>query len=226
MKLEGKRAVITGGGRGIGRAVAERFAAEGARVALLARTKEELEDTAEAVRSGGGEALVVPCDLSDAASVERAATACIDAFDTVDVLVNNAGVYEGLGQAVRVEVADYDRTMAVNVRGPWLLVKHLAPHMARNGSIINVTSGLSQGPAKGYFPYSLSKWALEGLSAELAAELPQRVNVVNPGLVSTKMSGFAGKEPKRVTEVFVYLASDESRAVRGRTFSAADYPRR
>ncbi len=224
--LEDKRAVITGGGRGIGRAVAERFAAEGARVALLARTKEELEETAAAIRSAGGEALVVPCDLSEAASVERAAKTCVDAFDLIDVLVNNAGIYEGLGNAVHVEVADYDRTMAVNVRGPWLLVKYLAPHMPRNGAIINVTSGLSQGPAKGYFPYSLSKWALEGLSAELAAEVPQRVNVVNPGLVSTKMSGFAGKEPKRVTEVFVYLASDESRAVRGRTFSAADYRRR
>ncbi len=226
MKLEGKRAVITGGGRGIGRAVAERFSAEGARVALLARTKKELEETADAIRSAGGEAVVVPCDLSDAASVEQAAKACADALEAVDVLVNNAGLYEGLGHAIRVSVEDYDRTMAVNLRGPWLLVKYLAPHLSRHASIVNVTSGLSQGPARGYFPYSLSKWALEGLSAELAAEMPQRVNVVNPGLVSTRMSGYTGKEPRQVTEVFVYLASDESRAVTGRTFSAADYRRR
>ncbi len=223
MRLEGKRAVVTGAGRGIGRAVAERFAAEGARVALLARTKKELEQTAAGIRQRAGEAAVVPCDLADPESVELAAKACVDAFQTVDVLVNNAGVYIGLSQAVRISQADYDHTMAVNVRGPWLLVKHLAPHLARDGSIINVTSGLGHGPSRGYFPYSLSKWALEGLSFELAAELPQRVNVVNPGLVSTKMSGFAGKPPERVTEVFVVLASDESRGVTGKVFDASAY---
>lgn len=223
MRLAGKRAVITGGSRGIGRAVAKRFAEEGARVVLLARTTAELEETADAIRSHGGEALAIPCDLAEPSSVDRAAGACVQALGTVDVLVNNAGVYEGLGKAVRVSLDEYDRTMAVNVRGPWLLVKHLAPHLAKDGSIINVTSGLGQGPAAGYFPYSLSKWALEGLSAELAAELTQRVNVVDPGLVSTKMSGFAGKEPKQVTEVFVYLASDESRGVTRRVLRASAY---
>lgn len=226
MRLEGKSAVITGAGRGIGRAVAERFAAEGARVALLARTRAELKEAAAAIRAAGGEALVVPVDLTSAEQIEGAARTCVDLFHAVDVLVNNAAVYEGLGKAVRVTLEDYDRTMAVNVRAAWLLVRHLAPHLAKGGSIINVTSGLGRGPSAGYFPYSLSKWSLEGLSAELAAELPQRVNVVNPGLVSTRMSGFAGKEPKRVTEVFVYLASDESRAVTGRVLAASDYPRR
>lgn len=215
--------MVTGAGRGIGRAVAERFAAEGARVALLARTQRELEATAAAIRAAGGEGVVVPCDLARATAVERAAAACVDAFGTIDVVVNNAGIYVGLDKAVRIGVEDFDRTMAVNVRGPWLLVKHLAPHLVRDGSIINVTSGLGHGPSAGYFPYSLSKWALEGLSFELAAEMPQRVNVVNPGLVSTKMSGFAGKPPERVTEVFVVLASDESRGVTGKVFDASVY---
>lgn len=215
--------MVTGGGRGIGRAVAERFAEEGARLALLARTESELKEAGDAIRTNGGDAVAVPCDLSDPHSVERAAKGCVDRFGAVDVLVNNAGVYEGLARAVRVSLDDYDRTMAVNVRGPWLLVKHLAPNLAKDGSIINVTSGLGHGPSAGYFPYSLSKWALEGLSAELAAELPQRVNVVDPGLVSTKMSGFAGKEPKQVTEVFVYLASEESRGVTGRVFRASSF---
>lgn len=202
--------------------MAERFAEEGARVALLARSEAELEEAAAAIRRPGGEALVVPCDLSSTDQIEDAARRCVDGLGRIDVLVNNAGIYEGLGRAVRGTVEDYDRTMAVNLRAPWLLVKHLVPRMPRDGSIINVTSGLSKGPATGYFPYSLSKWALEGLSLELAAELPQRVNVVNPGLVATKMSGFAGKEPKQVTEVFVYLASDESRDVTGRVLRASD----
>lgn len=223
MKLQGKRAVVTGGGRGIGRAVAERFAEEGAHLALLSRTESELEEVVDAIRTRGGDAVAVPCDLSNPSSVERAAKACADRLRAVDVLVNNAGVYEGLGRAVRVTLDDYDRTMAVNVRGPWLLVKHLAPHLARDASIINVTSGLGHGPSAGYFPYSLSKWALEGLSAELAAELPQRVNVVDPRLVSTKMSGFAGKQPKQVTDVFVYLASEESRGVTGRVLRASAF---
>ncbi len=223
MRLDGKRAVVTGGSRGIGRAVAERFAQEGARVALLARTERELGEAVKAIRNRGGDAAAVPCDLSDPGSIERAAKACVERFETVDVLVNNAGVYEGLGRAIRVTQDDYDRTMAVNVRGPWLLVKHLAPHLAKDGSIVNVTSGLGHGPSAGYFPYSLSKWALEGLSAELAAELTQRVNVVDPGLVSTRMSGFAGKEPKQVTELFVYLASDESRGVTGRVLRATGF---
>ena len=195
-------------------------------MALLARTTKELEETAAAMRDHGGEAVVIPCDLTDAEQIEGAARAYVKVFSTVDVLVNNAGIYEGLGRAIRATVDDFDRTMAVNVRAPWLLVKHLVPHMPRDGSVINVTSGLARGPASGYFPYSLSKWALEGLSAQLAAELPQRVNVVNPGLVATKMSGFAGKEPKQVTEVFVYLASDESRGVTGRVLAASDHRNR
>lgn len=203
--------------------MAERFAAEGARVALLARTKKELEETAAAIRERGGEAIPVPCDLADPESIERGARACAHAFGTIDVLVNNAGIYEGLDRAVRTSLADYDRTLAVNVRGAWLLVKQLAPHLAKDGSIINVTSGLGHGPAAGYFPYSLSKWALEGLTFELAAELPQRVNAVDPGLVSTRMSGFAGKQPKQVTEVFVYLASPESRGVTGQVLRASAY---
>ncbi len=226
MRLAGKRAVITGGGRGIGRAVAERFAAEGASVALLARTRKELDEAVAAIGASGGKAVAVRCDLNSAGQIEEAAKECVRILGTIDILVNNAGVYEGLGRAVRVDLGDYDRTMAVNVRAPWLLVKFLAPHMPQNGSIINVTSGLGSGPATGYFPYSLSKWALEGLSKELAAELPQRVNVVDPGLVSTEMSGFAGKEPNRVTEVFVYLASEESRDVRGRLLDASDFRHR
>ncbi len=223
MRLAGKAAVITGGSRGIGRAVAERFASEGARVALLARTRKELDATAAAIRTRGGEAIPIPCDLTDAGSTERAARACIDAFGTIDVLVNNAGIYEGLGPAIRASVEDYDRTLAVNLRGPWLLVKSLAPHMAHDGSIINVTSGLGHGPARGYFPYSLSKWALEGLSFELASELTQRVNIVDPGLVSTRMSGYSGKDPAQVTEVFVYLASAESQGVTGKVLRASEF---
>ena len=226
MRLEGKTAVITGGGRGIGRAVAERYAAEGAAVALLARTREELDETTAAIHGRGGQATAVPCDLASEKEIERAARECVNALGTIDVLVNNAGVYVGLDRAVRVTVEEYDRTMAVNVRAPWLLVKALAPHLRRDGSIISVTSGLGRGPASGYFPYSVSKWALEGLTRELAAESTQRVNAVDPGLVSTKMSGFAGKEPKAVTEVFVYLASDESRGITGQVLQASAYRNR
>lgn len=226
MRLRGKSAVVTGGGRGIGRAVAERYAMEGARVALVARTVAELEETTRAIRSAGGESISVRCDLRELADIERMVRECVEAFRSIEVLVNNAGIFTEPFGVMESPAENYDETMAVNLRAPWLCAIHFGPHMPRDGSIINVTSGLAKGPAPDYFPYSLSKFALEGLTTILADRLPQRVNAVDPGLVATRMTDFAGKKPERITEVFVFLASDESRRVRGRVLKASDYARR
>lgn len=224
-RLQGKSAVVTGGGRGIGRAVAERYASEAARVAIVARTASELEETATALRSAGRDALSVPCDLRDPADIDRMVRTCVAAFRSIDVLVNNAGVFTEPFGVTESPVENYDETMAVNLRAAWLCAIRLAPHMPREGSIINVTSGLAEGPAPDYFPYSLSKFALEGLTTILADRLPQRVNAVDPGLVATRMTDFTGKKPGQITEVFVFLASDDSRRVRGRVVKASDYAR-
>jgi NAD(P)-dependent dehydrogenase (short-subunit alcohol dehydrogenase family) len=225
MRLQGKNALITGGGRGIGRAVAERFVREGAVVAIAARTAKELEETAQAIRKAGGRCLPVPCDLRVDRDAEKMVREVVEAFTTVHVLVNNAGVFgEPFGLDATSEA--YDETMSVNVRAAWHVTKLVVTHMPPDGSIINVTSGLAHGPSAEYFPYSLSKWALEGLTFAQAARLLPRANAVDPGLVATRMTDFSGKRPEDVTEVFVYLASDESKGVRGQVLRASKFPRR
>ncbi len=226
MRLRGKTALVTGGGRGIGRAVAERFAQEGARVAIAARTVEELEETAKAIRAAGGDAFPICCDLRVTEDVDRMVREAVAAFRTIDVLVNNAGIFTEPFGLEDSPAKNYDETMSVNLRAAWYATKVVVPHMSPEGSIINVTSGLAQGPSAEYFPYSLSKWALEGLTFAQAARLRQRANAVDPGLVATRMTDFSGKRPEDVTEVFVYLASDESRRVRGQVLKASKFPRR
>ena len=153
------------------------------------------------------------------------AKTCLASFRVIDVLVNNAGVFTEPFGVLASPVETYDETFAVNLRAAWVCAKAFAPHMSPDGSIINVTSGLAQGPSPSYFPYSLSKWGLEGLTRILADVLPQRVNAVDPGLVATRMTDFSGKPPNRVTEVFVYLASPESKAVRGQVLKASRFSR-
>lgn len=225
MRLKGKTAVVTGGGRGIGRAVAIRYAEEGARVAVVARSAEEVEDTATTIREAGGEAHAVPADLRKAADIDRMTKECVAALGTVDILVNNACIFTEPFGVAESSVENFDETMAVNLRAAWLCTIRLAPHMAPAGSIINVSSGLAPGPSSGYFPYSLSKYALEGLTRLLGRAMPQRVNAVDPGLVATRMTDFYGKPPEAVTEVFVYLGSAETRKVRGQVLKASRFPR-
>jgi len=149
MRLKGKTAVVTGGGRGIGRAVAIRYAEVGARVAVVARSAEEVEDTATTIREAGGEAHAVPADLRKPADIDRMTKECVAALGTVDILVNNACVFTEPFGVAESSVENFDETMAVNLRAAWLRTIRLAPHMAPAGSIINVSSGLAPGPSSG-----------------------------------------------------------------------------
>ena len=187
MKLEGKVSIITGGGRGIGRAIALRFAGEGAAVINAGPTRESEEAVAEEVRNRGGRARAIVTDVSDDASVERMIQAALDEFGRIDILVNNAGIAGPTAPITRVSREDWDRTLAVNLTGAFLCAKYALPHMTeRGGSVINITSVAGLHGYALRSPYCASKWAMIGLTRTLAEEAGRyniNVNAIAPGPV-------------------------------------------
>ncbi len=222
MRLKGKVALVTGGSEGIGRAVCERYLREGASVATTARGGPKLGKAVEEMGTLG-EIVGYPADVSRGGDVERLVNQAVEAFGRIDALVNNAGALGPTGGPLEPAEADWDEVMGTNLKGTWLCTVQAVRHMPPDGSIINVTSGLARGPAASYFPYGLSKYAVEALTRIFAQTLDQRVNAVNPGVVRTRMTDFWGTPPEAVAGVFVYLASEESRKVTGKILDARSY---
>jgi len=228
MKLKDKVALITGGGRGIGKAVALAYGREGARLAICARTGSELEETAKEISALGAECLAVVCDVSLEESVAKTAQEVQEKFGRIDVLINNAGVMTRPTPLAELEVRKWDYTISVNLRGPFLMTRALLPLMMRqkSGSIINVSSSIGRGAYANFAAYAASKWGIEGLTQTLAAEVSPhniRVNSVEPGYVATKLTGYHGSRPDSVTEVFVFLGADESKGITGRMLSSSGW---
>jgi NAD(P)-dependent dehydrogenase (short-subunit alcohol dehydrogenase family) len=232
--LEGKVAMITGASQGLGRALALAYAKEGASVVINSRSEESIRPVAEAAE--GAEVLAVAADVSKSADVGRLVEAAVQRFGRIDALVNNAGI---LGP--RVAILDYPedewrRVIDANLTGPFLVSKAVVEHMPEGGSIVNVVSGVSvEGRAK-WGAYSVSKFGVEGFTQILAAELKERgirVNAVDPGGMRTEMRAAAYPEedpreriiPEENTDVFLYLASDESKGVTGERFKAQEFRR-
>jgi NAD(P)-dependent dehydrogenase (short-subunit alcohol dehydrogenase family) len=234
--LEGKVAMITGASQGLGRALALAFAREGAQVVINARSEESICPVAEEAGSLGAEVLALAADVSSSADVERLVGAATERFGHVDVLVNNAGV---LGPRVPIEEYPEDewrRVIDANLTGPFLVTKAAIPHMPEGGSIVNVVSGVSVEGRARWGAYSVSKFGVEGLTQILAAELEERgirANAVDPGGMRTEMRAAAYPEedpmtritPEENTDVFLYLASDESKGVTGQRFKAQEFQR-
>lgn len=224
MLLDGKTALITGAGRGIGRAIALQFARQGCAAALTARTKEELEETAALVRDAGRQALVLPCDVTEAAEVNAAAAAAADTFGGIDILVNNAGFaeftpFEELG------LAAWQRTLDVNLTGPFLCTQAVLPCMKAQGGgrIINISSVSGLKPIQDQSAYCASKHGLNGLTKCLALELREyniAVHAICPGGVDTRLAAEAMPHrdrsdwmtPEDVAHTALYLASMSGRA--------------
>lgn len=228
MKLIGKVILVTGGGRGIGRAVALACAREGAKIALCARTATEVEKTAAEIRALKADCEGWPCDVSCEEDVSEFIARVKKRFGRLDVLVNNAGVMTRASAAWELDVKKWDYTMAVNLRGLFLVTRAALPLMIqqKGGSIINLASTIGRTAYPNFIAYATSKWGLEGFTQALAAELRQqhiRVNSVDPGTVATKLTGFMGSKPEAVTDVFVYLASDESKSVTGRMLTSSGW---
>jgi NAD(P)-dependent dehydrogenase (short-subunit alcohol dehydrogenase family) len=188
MKLADKVSIVTGGGRGIGLAIALRFAAEGSAVVVSGTSKDALEGAAAEIRDHGGHALSQIADVADESQVRALVETTLSEFGHIDILVNNAGIAGPTALVTDLKLEDWERTLAVNLTGAYLCAKHALPHMIASGSgrIINITSvaGL-----RGYAwrsPYCASKWGMIGLTQTLAEEAGRydiTCNAIAPGPV-------------------------------------------
>lgn len=236
MRLRDRVAIITGSTSGIGKVTAERFVAEGARVTVIGRSEEEgraiERDLKErAARQQAGDALYARTDVSRTDDVRRAVEATVERWGRVDILVNNAAVMT-FDRIVDLDESDWDRVLAVNLKGAFLFAKYCLPHMRPGGSIVNVSSVHAQATGPTVVPYAASKGALEAFTRGLAVECDEqkiRVNAIRPGSVDTPMlwenpSVKSGAEqvvplelgqPGEIAAAVLFLASAEASFITG-----------
>ncbi len=223
-RLQDRIALVTGASRGIGRAVAKRFAQEGAHVVAVARTQGALEELDDEIQFIGGTVTLVPADLGDHAKIDQMGAAIFERFGRLDVLVGNAAVLGILSPVGHVDPDTWDQVMRINLTANWRLIRSFDPllRMSESGRAIFVTSGAARGASAYWGPYAASKAALEMLVLTYAAEVrktPVRVNLVDPGIVRTAMrtQAFPGEDamklrpPEEIADVFVDLAAADCR---------------
>lgn len=227
MRLQDQVALVTGANRGIGRAIARAFAAEGAQVAVTGRSLDACQQVAEEIRAAGGAARAYALDVTDDASVAAASAAAWDELGGVDVLVNSAGIIQYDTPVWQTSIEDFDRMMQVNLRGTFLVCHHLAPRMKQRGQgvIINMGSSSARMADDDLGPYTASKWAVAGYTTSLARSLRPhgvRVNGINPGWVDTQMSrDFQAEgdpdwsDPREIAACALFLAAEAPRDMTG-----------
>lgn len=203
--LTDKVALVTGASRGLGRAISLALAAEGASIAAVARGEEALKETLEAVHAGGGAAEAFPLDVADEAAVEAAVEKIAARFQHIDILVNNAGVTRD-GLLMRMSGEAWDAVIDTNLKGAFLLTKHVGRLMVRQraGRIINISSVIGLMGNAGQANYAASKAGLIGFSKSVAREFASRnitCNVICPGFIETDMtSGLSDDLRKKLLE--------------------------
>jgi NAD(P)-dependent dehydrogenase (short-subunit alcohol dehydrogenase family) len=239
LKLAGKVALVTGAGSGIGAAAALAFASAGARVALVGRRAEALEQTAQAIGDAGGQAAIYAADISVAAEVERMISGVMHQFGRLDCAFNNAGVQGAFAPIAEMHEAEFDEVVAINMKGVWLCLKYELQAMLRagtEGAIVNTSSFLSTAAVAGSSAYSASKAGLDAMVRAVALEVGMagiRVNNISPGVIDTPMfakTGAAVREPMQrhaalgrlgtpedIASAALWLCSDEARFITGQS---------
>lgn len=235
MRFSDKVCIVTGGGSGIGRAAALRFAAEGGSVVVADLNPDHGNQSVRLITDKGGRAVFVPCDVSRGDQVRAAVKAAVDRWGRVDVVVNNAAMMTFL-PIVDLPESDWDHVLAVNLKSVFLFCKYAVPHMPEGGAIVNTSSVHAHETEGGVGPYAASKGGVEAFARELALELEPRkirVNCVAPGAVDTpmlwdnpnvksgkeKIRGAVG-EPEDIAAAICFLASEEARFINGTTLIA------
>jgi NAD(P)-dependent dehydrogenase (short-subunit alcohol dehydrogenase family) len=238
-RFAGRGVIVTGGGRGIGQATARAFAAEGADVMVLGRTVADLEDTVTQITADGGQAWLLPCDVTSEAQVEETVTRAASRWDRIDVLINNAGIDDDT-PFLEIDRARWRAVIDTNLTGVFLMSQAVAREMARSGGgvILHTASIDASGGDGPYAAYNSSKAGLLGLNRTMALELAAhgiRSNCVSPGFTHTVMTekavgpklmeylngSFTRVPIKRlvrtdeIAQAFLFLASDQASAITG-----------
>jgi NAD(P)-dependent dehydrogenase (short-subunit alcohol dehydrogenase family) len=243
-EMEGKVALITGASSGIGRAAAHRFAAEGARVALVARAADALAEVGEKIEAAGGQSMAIPADITREADIDRVVRNTVNVLGGVDVLVNAAGIID-TGTIETTSLQDWDYMMSVNVRGPFYLMQLAMPYLVeRQGCVVNVSSVTGIRAFPGILAYCASKAAVDQLTHCAALEMAGkgvRINAVNPGVVVTQLHRTGGMDerayaaflehsktthplgrvgkPEEIAELIYFLASPRAGWITGGSYS-------
>jgi 3-oxoacyl-[acyl-carrier protein] reductase len=204
-ELQNGTALVTGGGRGIGRSISEKLAELGLTVVITGRDQNLLERTAEAIQSAGGKCRPLACDITDLTSVTNAARYVQREFDGLQILVNNAGIGGFSTTLHELPPEQWDAILNTNLRGVYYCIRAFAPMMiaARRGDIINISSLAGKNPLAKGAAYAASKWGLNGLSYSVAEELRAynvRVTVVSPGSTNTDLSPHEGKNTSKMLQ--------------------------
>jgi len=228
LNLDNQVAIITGGGRGIGKAAAMALARGGLRIVVAARTASEIEAVANEIQTMGGEALAIQTDVSKEEDVQRMVQKTVEAYGRVDILVNNAAVNIRPKSIVDLTLEEWNWLMGINLTGVFLCSKYVLRHMMnqQSGKIVNVSSIGGRRGGKGRTPYRPSKAALINLTECIAAEAKEynvNVNTVCPGATVTRMIRdlYPDRDtrtmmtPDEVANVIVYLVSDKATALHG-----------
>jgi 3-oxoacyl-[acyl-carrier protein] reductase len=233
--LSGQTAIVTGASRGIGKAIALRLAAAGAKVACVARSADKLKETADAIAAGGGTAEVHPCDVTDSAAVSKLVEELAEKWGGLDIVVNNAGITKDT-LIPRMEDAQWDDVIATNLKSVFLFTRSASLVMMRkrSGRIINISSVSGLMGNSGQSNYSASKAGVIGFTRTVAQELASRkvtVNAICPGFIASEMTAAMGAtldefvktriplkrlgEADEVADAVLYLASDSAAYITG-----------